>query len=402
MSGSADKPVGSPGLVAVQAAVRAADSCGFVHVGPQTAVDRRYLTGLRGPDRETAVVFLPGDEGRPAQAIYCLPSDCGSTAFTQAGSEERFERHVAHRSPATATGQHVRNVLAARVGEPSGQPLLVPQDLPHDTAVFLQQAGYELASTAAVRTARATKTPAERGRQRTVQTAAAEGMARAETMLAESNSDDGLWLDGRPLTVERLRRAINAALAAAGVGAAANTRIESLPVGSTDQLAAGEPICIRLAPRGPQGYHTLLTRTFVVDSEGGWDRRAFIAAKAGLRAAARHLEAGVDVSTVEGETVAEIGAYGFAVGSEDETHQANAVATVHGVGLSTDERPAVWTESTLQQQTVVAVEASVVGDRAVRVGELYTVAAERAAAVGEYPVSLGPVDRHGEPERATE
>lgn len=383
------------GLPAVQAAVDEADAVGFVHAGRGSDPSLRFLTRVDGPDRETAVVFLAGDVDCEPEAVYCVPNDAvaEAAAFERAPWKDGIDRRVVGRSPATATGQQVRAVLADRVSDPGR--LLVPRTVPHDTAVFLQEAGYGLQSTPAVRTARARKTPEERDCLRAVQVAATAGMARAEAVLAGSHpGDEGLVVDGRPLTAEQLRRQIDAELASVGVEPV-STRVEAPTLGG-DQLPGGEPIQLRVAPRGPHGYHGNLTRTLVVDSEGGWERRAFIAAEAGLETATRQIDPGVAVSTVEGEAVVEVGAYGFTVALDDEPPGgAQATATVHGVGLSTHEPPARGSESELSPGSVIAVETGVDDPErgSVRLGTLFEVSEEGIETVVEYPYSLRPANR---------
>ena len=399
MTDSPEPPRGFPrppsGLPAVQAAVDEAGAVGFVHAGRQTDPILRYLIRVDAPDRETAVVFLPSDGTHEPEAVYCVPTDVADEAapFEQIAWGDDITRRVAGRNPATATGQQVRTVFSDRVGDPGR--LLVPRTVPHDTAVFLQQAGYELQSTPAVGTARTTKAPKERDCLRAVQEAAATGVARAETVLAASEpADGGLIFDGRPLTAERLRRLINAELVSVGVEPAASTLIEA-PTAAVDGLPARKPIRIRVAPCGPHGHRGSLTRTVAVDSEGGWERRAFIAVEAGLAAAERQLEPGVDVSTVETEAIAEVGAYGFAVASDEEAMVARAVGVTHGVGLSTHEPPVRGSTSELSPGSVIAVETGVVDpDRgAVRLGTVFEVSEEGAETLVEYPFSLSPVDR---------
>jgi len=389
------------GLSTVQTAVEETGAVGFVHVGGRFDPTRRYLTRVDGPDRETAVVFLAGDANRVPQAVYCVPSEmCTAVSNfeqTAVGGSEIVCR-VVGRTPTTATGQQVCAVLNDRLKHPDDRLLLVPRDIPHDTAVFLQQAGYDLQSTAAVTTVRATKAPAERDCLQRVQTAAAEGMARAESVLAASEADTrGLIADGRPLTDDRLRRQMNSALATASVDPADNTSVVSDATESTGHLPVGEPIQLTVAPRGPHGYHGHLTRTLVVDSEGGWERRAFIAVEAGLQAAERTIETGVAVSTVEAESVAEVGAYGFAVAPEpDKPTRGLATAAVHGVGLSTHELPTVGADRQLHSGSVIAVDAGVTHPThgSVRLGTVFELTTDGTERLVEYPSSLTPVDRH--------
>lgn len=397
MKNGGSEPRLDSGLSTVTTALGEVDAAavGFVHVGGRSDPDRRYLTRLDGPDRETAVVVIAGDADRHPQAVYCVPAAVVDDVrqFEQTDSNG-LDRTVSGRPPSVPTGQQVQNRLADRLGEAAGTgTLLVARDLPHDTAVVLQQAGYTLQSTAAVRTARASKTPAERDCLVAVQTAAAAGIGRAETVLAQSNVDDnGVIFEGQPLSADRLRRLIDTELVDAGVSPAANTAVHSMATGLAEPLSAGVPIRLTVAPRGLHGYYGFLTRTMVVDSDGGWERRAHIAAEAGLTAARRHLEVGVDISTVEGETLAEIGAYGFAV---TESTQSRATATAHGVGLSTYEQPAPGGLSKLDVGSTVAISAGVDDSQrgTVQVGTLFVVTETGVETLVEHPSSLSPVER---------
>ncbi len=391
-------PADSPesGLAAVCSAVDKTGAVGFLQVDRGDTPSRRYLTRYPGPDRETAILVVPASDTDRPQAIYCVPSDVTAPAERFERVDDGIDREVVGRHPSITVGQHACEVLAAHLGERAGSgKLLVPRDLPHDTALFCQQAGYELQSTGVVRAGQTSKTDAERDCLQAVQQAAIDGMARAEAVLAASNHDSGLLFEGRPLTVERLRREINTKLASIGVSPADNTQISASAIESTDQLPVGEPLCIHLAPRGPHGYHAHLTRTFVVDSDGGWERRAAVAAEAGLRAATRQLEPGVDVSAVEGEIVAEIGAYGFAVAAEPETNsRPRATATVHGVGLSTHERPTPATTSTIRAGSVLAIEAGVVDsmEGTIQLGALWAVTPDRNIRLAASSSSLTPTN----------
>lgn len=383
------------GLSAVKTALKETGAVGFVHVGRRYDADRRYLTRVDGPDRETGIVYVPHKGTRESVAVYCVPTDVVTAVaeFEQEPIDDGIARRIEAHDPSTATGHAIRTLLADRLDDTG--VVLVPRTLPHDTAVLLQQAGYELRSTAAITAARATKTAAEHDCLRAVQQAAAAGVARGEAVVAASEPTDGtLVADGRPLTATRLRRLINAELASCGVSPAGNTTVgaDSEP---TDRLPTGRPIRLTVAPRGPHGYHGCLTRTVAVDTDGGWQRRAFIAAEAGLEAARRQIDTGADVSVVEAEAVAEVGAYGFAITPDEGSTRAQATATVSGIGLSTHEPPAPGTESKLQAGSVIAVETGVVDpDRgAVRLGTVCSVSPEGTETFVDYPYSLTPADR---------
>ena len=411
MTGRQPDPLARSGLSAVREAVDDAGAAGFVHVGGRHDPDRRYLTRLDAPDREAALVFMPAADDRPPQAVYCVPSATTADAapFAQCVADtdqhvEAIERRVDGRGPQTAAGQQIRSVLADGLPAAGGETLLVPRRLPHDAAVFLQEAGYELQSTPALVTARATKTPAERERLRAVQTAATAGVARAEAVLAASDPGaEGLDFEGEPLSAGRLARQINAEFAAAGVSPAANTTVaaetasDTAATASDEALPAGVPIRLAVAPRGPAGYHGHLVRTVAVDSDGGWERRAFVAAAAGLNAAVDHAAAGVDVAAVADEAAAEVGAYGFAPPDAGPARP-RSTAAAHGVGLSGHESPVPGRrreQSELRPGSVIAVGAGVEDpDRGtVQLGMLLAVTESGADRLADSPASLSPVDQ---------
>ncbi|TQQ82291.1 M24 family metallopeptidase [Halonotius roseus] len=409
-------PTPPAGLAALGEPLAAPDTVGFVHVARGDDPARRYLTRAAEPQQAAAIVCLPTDAG-DLEAIYCVSTadrDAAAADFltdsadpSAAEADHAIERSVATRDPQTPPGSHAVSVLADRRGTAAGSGTLrVPSQLPHDAAVRLQDAGYKLASTTAVADARASKTDAERDCLRAVQRGAAHGMAHASDILAESTTDDGIVrVDGDPLSAQQLERETAATLA--GVGITPETvRVRAGDTAPTDPLPADEGIIIHLVPRGPHGYHGHLTRTVVVDSDGGWDRRAFIAANAAQTAARRHCEVGGNVGTVAAEATAELTAYGFspranpddaddtATDDADDTatDDAGGWATVHGVGLTAHEAPSPADDGMLQAGSVLAVETGVVDpdQGRIRLGSLVEVTADGGERLVDAPVSLTP------------
>ncbi len=398
----------------------------FVAVGDRFDDDLGYLTRFSGPDRAYALVVGPG------RAVLCAPSLFGeqaakefvATARIDEGHDgpEAFHDGVVREVRREGVSDHAGERAAAVVsdllddggGEHSGteHDLLVPPSIPHDAAVYLQRAGNALTSTDAVASARARKTDAELDRLRRVQRATAAGMARAETVLAESEVPDGdtaadepsvrspLRWEGAALTTERLRREVNAVLAARGVRDAGNTVIGAGPSAADlhyvgdDPIRPGETVLLDVSPRGPDGYHGDMTRTFVVDGDGGWERRAYVAVEAARKAALAEVEPGVTAATVHGEAAAELGAYGFdpnAGASETGfTH-----GTGHGVGVSLHEPPSLSSGTELRPGHVVTVEPGVydpdVGG--VRLEDLIVVTGEGYEVLAGYPFGIVPKER---------
>ena len=421
-------------LAPVVEAVEAAGADAFVAVGDRFDDDLRYLTRFAGPDRAYALVVVPGAtderEERPnpdsedadredvdsedagtGRAVCCAPALFAEQAHREFGDAAGVHDGVVREVRTEGVGDHAGERAAAAVadllGESEGAPtLLVPPSVPHDAAVYLERAGNELSSTDAVTTARARKSDAELDRLRRVQRATAAGMARAETVLAASEvgADEAgrptvRWA-GAPLTTERLRREVNAALAARGVRDAGNTAIGAGPSAADlhfvgdEPVRPGETVLLDVSPRGPDGYYGDMTRTFVVDGDGGWERRAYVAVEAAREAALAEIEPGVPAKTVHGEAAAELAAYGFdpnaAEGEAGFTH-----GTGHGVGVSLHESPSLSGAGELRAGHVVTVEPGVydpdVGG--VRLEDLVVVTDDGYEIPAEYPFGIAPEKR---------
>lgn len=365
-------------------ALAAADAVGFVAVGDRFDDDVRYLTRFSGPDRDYAFVYADGE------AVLCAPA----LFAEQAGRE--FDGVVRTEDVGDPAGVRAATALADR-GASSGT-VLVPQSIPHDAAVHLERAGYDLESTAAVAEARLTKSDAEVDCLRRVQRAAVRGMARAEEILAAADpaDDELVWRDA-PLSTERLRRQVNAELAVYGVRDAGNTVVGAGPscadlhYTGTDVLRPGETVLLDLSPRGPHGYYGDLSRTYVVDSDGGWERRAYVAVEAALAAGLAEVEPGTDANAVHREAAAELTAHGFDPNA-DEGEAGFTHGTGHGVGVSLHERPSLREAVDLREGMVFTVEPGVYDPErgGVRLEELVVVTADGYEILHEYPRSFAP------------
>lgn len=239
---------------------------------------------------------------------------------------------------------------SAETPSPSRTPVvLTPRAVRHDVALFLERAGYDLASTEVVTGARVVKTPAERAVLRELGEATTAGFDTAAGRLATARDDDGVLrfdadddaarpaaseregADEGVLTDEWLSRSVAATLARRGVKAP-GVHVEG---GDPDGgVRAGRPVAVDCRPVAVDGSRLRATWTFVVDGDGGWERRAQLALDAAHRAGRDQLEAALDgeavtVGAVAAEVRAELAAYGF---------EESSVA-VHGVGLAVHERP---------------------------------------------------------------
>ncbi|MXR42554.1 M24 family metallopeptidase [Halobaculum sp. WSA2] len=400
------------------AELAARDAVGFVAVGDRFDDDLRWLTRFSGPDRDYAFVATPASDsdddrdGAEADGDSVHTSLCAPALFDEQARREFPGDAVRVDDQGDPAGVRAAGALADR-GAESGT-VLVPRGIPHDAAVYLERAGYEVASTDAVARARETKTDAEIDRLRRVQRAAIRGIARAEEILAEATVDaaadgrddaagggDGAgavrW-NGGVLSTERLRRQVNEVLAAHGVRDADNTVIGAGPTAAdlhytgTDVIRPGETVLLDVSPRGPDGYYGDVTRTFAVAPDGGWERRAYLAVEAAREAALEEVAAGVPASTVHEEAAAELAAHGFRVDSPEVgfTH-----STGHGVGVSLHEGPSLGGDDELERGNVVTIEPGVYDpeEGGVRLEDLIVVTDDGFEFLGEYPFSLVPRER---------
>ncbi|ELZ94863.1 Xaa-Pro aminopeptidase [Haloferax mucosum ATCC BAA-1512] len=396
-------PSGPRGGAAIDAAIDERDAVGFVAVCRGDGPTGRYLTGRR---LDTDFVFV-----RAAGETHLrVPSTVDIPVVADAASVRTDDR------PA---GKAAAAVLAASASESEGT-VLASRTIPHDAALHLESAGYDLASTAAVRDARAVKDETERETIESTQRAAKRAVARAAEILARSNvadeadgmGPDGVLVwDGAPLSAERLRRQVNARLAVEGVDAAGETtvragsRSESAERGggverdrserdegggpkddSAVELIAGEPIVVSVAPRGPGGYRGALARTFVVESGGGWERRAHVACDAARDVTLVEADPGASAGFLGSEIRAETGAFGFSMDGE-VTRDVGG-----GIGLSAREAPTLDGDTELAAGNVLRVRAAVTHAEHGRVEltDVLVVGADGPQMVVDAPTGLDP------------
>ena len=386
---AAAPPAPKTELSALARAVTERDAAGFVVVGDRFDDDLRYLSRFGGPDRDYAVVVTPERAVLTAPALF---DEQAQREFVAGAPDNGITRSVETENQGDPAGVRAAAVLDGDEGD----TVLVPASIPHDAALYLEGAGYELESSTAVADARERKWEAELACLRRVQAVTCRGMARAEAVLAAADPDgDDLVWDGAPLTTERLRREVDAEMARHGVRSAGNTVIGAgetaadLHYTGIDHIAPRETVLLDISPRGPHGYYGDLTRTFVVDSEGGWERRAFVAVQEAHAMALDHVEAGTEAGVVHEEAAAELAAHGFRVDSGEIgfTHGVG-----HGVGVSLHEGPSLTGEASLEAGHVVTIEPGVYdpGQGGVRIEDLVAVTEDGYERLASYPVRFSP------------
>ncbi|ELZ75540.1 Xaa-Pro aminopeptidase [Haloferax larsenii JCM 13917] len=371
-------PFGPRGGDALDAALDDRDALGFVFIGRGPDPNLRYLTG-REFDTTVVYVRVAGESHLRVPSTIETPEIPGVTT--------RIDDKPPGKAAATVLGS-----------EATSGTVLAPQTIPHDAALHLESAGYDLASTPVLNEVRAVKDDDERAAIETVQRAARRGIARAAEILADATTDDRtlVW-DGAPLSTERIRRQVNVALAIEGVDAAGATSVD---VGGRERsgktaaeddtsavvLRADDPVVVSVAPRGRDGYRSALARTFVVDADGGWERRAHVACDAARDVALVEAGPGADAAFVGSEIRAETAAFGFSP-SEEVARDVGG-----GIGLSLRESPPLDGDTELAAGNVVRVRTAVSDPENGRI-ELVDVMAiddDGPTFLGDPPTSLDP------------
>ncbi|WP_135533839.1 M24 family metallopeptidase [Halostella pelagica] len=320
------------------------DADAFLHAGHTAEPALRYCAGPL-PDGEAAFVYADG------QATLCVSPALDAAERSTVRTEDSAAAVRVNDAPVGEQAVAVLDECGV------AGPVLTPRNVPHDAALYAENAGYDVASTDAVARARETKDAAERERTAAAQAAAVAGVERARELLRTATVADGrLWRDGsdEPVTTRTLREAIDAAVRSNGACPGVESRVVLGPEADDpgDRIEPGETVVVRVAPREPGGYYGALARTFVVEGEGGWERRAQLAVERALDSALRELEAGVPASTIREEVMVECGAYGFADDALPET-------AGHGVGLAPRERPDLRSDDPLPAGTVLAISPAV-------------------------------------------
>lgn len=211
---------------------------------------------------------------------------------------------------------------------------------------------------------RIVKTPAEVKAIAGAMRATEAGMQAALEVLRRARARKG-WvvLDGRRLTAEDLRRAVDTTILARGV-LPAHTIVAPGRQGcdphdeGSGPIRAGEPIIVDIFPRSQStGYFADITRTFVKGRASKTVRAMHDAVYDGQRLALRSIRHGARASEIHEAIHALFTARGFKSGKIDGRMQGFFHGTGHGLGLEIHEPPRVAANDTvLKAGMVVTVE----------------------------------------------
>lgn len=240
----------------------------------------------------------------------------------------------------------------------------VAQDFPLGLADGLRALGLKLNPVPALFPEREIKTPAEAAALREGNRCSALGIAAAENLLRKSQIKAGkLVLDGRPLTSERLKIAIEIACLEAGA-----LSVDTIAAGGDQAcdpherghgpLRANELIVVDVFPRvTATGFHGDMTRTFLKGRASEQQQRLVSAVRAAQLAALATIGAGVNGRDVHQQCLDVFAARGFETKRTPKGSVGFFHGTGHGLGLEVHEAPRMSTvDYILKKGSVVTVE----------------------------------------------
>lgn len=244
------------------------------------------------------------------------------------------------------------------------QAFEVPSDFSLGLADKLRALGLKLTPVPALFPEREIKTAAEAAAIREGNRCSALGIGAAEQLLRRSKIKAGkLVLDGKPLTSERLKTAIEIACIEAGALA-----IDPIAAGGDQAcdpherghgpLRANELIIIDVFPRVTKtGYHGDMTRTFLKGRASEKQHHLVAAVRTAQLAALDVIHSGINGRLVHQQCLNTFERHGFETKRTPKGSVGFFHGTGHGLGLDIHESPRVSSiDHILKKGTVVTVE----------------------------------------------
>ena len=274
--------------------------------------------------------------------------------------------------------------------------VLVPGNFPFGHALKLQALGYQLETKKEpFYERRAIKTAEEirciEDAQRATEAAVA---ASHEALRTADIRDNLLWLDGTPLTSERIKKLINVALmerdcvAQHTIVAGGDQACDPHNEGS-GPLPAHRSIIFDVFPRSAvTRYFADMSRTVVRGAASLELRRLYQTVKDAQEEAISRVRAGADGTNIHQGICNRFDAAGYATGLVNGRMQGYFHGTGHGVGLDIHEHPRISRNgSILQEGEVVTVEPGLYypGLGAVRIEDMVLVTRDGCRNLTNYP-----------------
>jgi Xaa-Pro aminopeptidase len=309
----------------------------------ERCADMRYAVGMSVPD---PLIYLR-TSGKPCIVLNDLQLDRARAeaphcrVLSLSKLQERLRQEGARKADLP---QVIRFLLADR----QARRVRVPDDFEFALARDLRRLKVRLTPAGGhVFPERAIKTAAEVKKISAALIMAEVGLSEGLVALKSARADrrGRLIHNHHPLTAERLRAIIDAAIVQAG-GLPRHTGVAGGLLGCNPMergrgvLRANEPIVIDISPRSQAtGYYGDITRTVVKGRASEEVRRLYHAVRQAQEAALPHLRQGVRAETIHSRIEESFGQAGFRTGKVRGRPSGFLHPTGHGVGLEPCEAP---------------------------------------------------------------
>jgi len=333
----------------------------LLYADSERSADMLYLGRIQVPD--AFVAFIARGKKYAVLGALELGRARKESAFDKVLPLETYLQRARKRWPDRKPGP--AEVVALVAAEFRVKNFYIPDDFPAGLATRISQLGVGLTIvTDAIFPEREVKTPREIAAIREGNRCSAAGLAAAERLLRASKIKGRQLLhDGKPLTSERLRRAIEVACLEAGslshgtIAAGGDQACDPHCVGH-GPLRANELIVVDVFPRvQTTGYHGDMTRTFLRGRASDAQRALVEAVRAAQFGAMQSIRAGVNGRDIHHGVIAEFEQRGYATKHTAKGSVGFFHGTGHGLGLAVHELPRMSTvDHTLLKDSVVTVE----------------------------------------------
>ncbi|MBP8962064.1 MAG: aminopeptidase P family protein [Opitutaceae bacterium] len=333
----------------------------LLYADSERSADMLYLGRIQVPD--AFVAFVARGKKYAVLGALELGRARKESAFDKVLPLETYLQRARKRWPDRKPGP--AEVVALVAAEFRVKNFYIPDDFPAGLATRISQLGVGLTIvTDAIFPEREVKTPREIAAIREGNRCSAAGLAAAERLLRASKVKGRQLLhDGKPLTSERLRRAIEVACLEAGslshgtIAAGGDQACDPHCVGH-GPLRANELIVVDVFPRvQTTGYHGDMTRTFLRGRASDAQRALVEAVRAAQFGAMQSIRAGVNGRDIHRGVIAEFEQRGYATRHTAKGSVGFFHGTGHGLGLAVHELPRMSTvDHTLLKDSVVTVE----------------------------------------------
>ena len=333
----------------------------LLYADSERSADMLYLGRIQVPD--AFVAFVARGKKYAVLGALELGRARKESAFDKVLPLETYLQRARKRWPDRKPGP--AEVVALVAAEFRVKNFYIPDDFPAGLATRISQLGVGLTIvTDAIFPEREVKTPREIAAIREGNRCSAAGLAAAERLLRASKIKGRQLLhDGKPLTSEKLRRAIEVACLEAGslshgtIAAGGDQACDPHCVGH-GPLRANELIVVDVFPRvQTTGYHGDMTRTFLRGRASDAQRALVEAVRAAQFGAMQSIRAGVNGRDIHHGVIAEFEQRGYATKHTAKGSVGFFHGTGHGLGLAVHELPRMSTvDHTLLKDSVVTVE----------------------------------------------